>query len=155
MPQTIGSLRNGKPIIEVAITEFLPTDGPVVGLSQAASFPVRHYTALVDTGADITCICDHVVRECGLRSYGLANLTGGNGSNKHMMHVINLGIFCEEPQDFEGEPNAVKTLFHLPEPLQVMAIRDNSWFDVIVGTDVLVDHEFRLTKGGGFVLTLG
>lgn len=155
MPQTTGSLRNGKPIVEVAISKFVSAPDTLQAQSSALRFPVRHYTALVDTGADITCICDHVVRECELRSYGLANLTGGNGSNKHMMHVVNLGIFCEEPQDFEGEPHPVKTLFQLPDPMQVMAIRDKNWFDVIIGTDILVDHEFRLTKGGGFVLILG
>lgn len=154
MPQMIGSLLNGKPIVEVAITQAPPFPGAVAPRLDAASFPVRHYMALIDTGADITCVCDHVVYECGLRSYGLANLIGGNGGNKHSTHIISLGIFCEDHHDFDGEPQIIKSLFQLPNPIDVVSIRDNSWFDVIIGTDILINHEFRLTRGGGFVLEL-
>jgi hypothetical protein len=154
MPQTTGSLHNGKPIVEVAIAQAIPIPNAVVPQASAAIFPVRHYKALLDTGADITCLCDHVVRECGLRSYGLANLIGGNGSNKHTTHIVRIGIFCEETHDFEGENHVTKTLFRIPEPVDVVAIRDNGWFDVIIGTDILTNYEFRLLKGGRFALIL-
>ena len=154
MPQTTGSLHNGKPIVEVAIAQAISVPDAVTPQASAATFSARHYKALIDTGADITCLCDHVVKECGLRSYGLANLIGGSGSNKHTTHIVRIGIICEESHDFEGESHVAQMLFQIPEPVNVVAIRDNGWFDVIIGTDILTNYEFRMLKGGRFTLIL-
>jgi hypothetical protein len=40
------------------------------------------------------------------------------------------------------------------EPLEAVAIRENRWFDVIIGTDIISQYELRLTKGGGFTFIL-
>lgn len=156
MPQTTGLLRDGKPIIQVALSDAVPSPSAVTPLSVgSATFPLRTYRALLDTGADITCICDSVVRECRLRQYGLTMVTGGAGDNRHATHIVQLGIWCEDPHDFEGEPQVTRTLYQLPEPVEAISIRDNRWFDIIIGTDIIAQHELRLTKGGGFAFLLG
>lgn len=155
MPQITGSLLDGKPIVSVALSQALPVPsavGPQVG---SLNFDIREYRALIDTGADITCLCDHVVRECRLEPFGIINMTSGNGENRHMSHLIHLGIWCEEMSDFEGQNDVKRTLYQLPDALVAASIRDNAWFDVIIGTDVISQHEFTLKKGGTFELNLG
>ncbi len=154
MPQTSGSLFEGKPLIEVVIADAVPIPKAVVPQIEKIPFSITHYRALLDTGADVTCLCDHVVRECRLRQYGIIQMTGGIGTAPHRSYIINLGILCREPTDFEGQVETTTTLFQLPEPFEAAAICDNRWFDVIIGTDIICQHDLRLTKGGGFIFTL-
>lgn len=154
MPRTSGRLVEGKPLIEVAVARVAPATAVVAPILSPPTHLVRHYRALLDTGADITCLCDHVVRECSLEQHGFIMMTGGAGSNRHTSHIVHLGIWCEDETDFEGQAEVTRTLFQLPEPIEAAAIRDNRWFDVIIGTDLISQHEFRLTKGGGFVFDL-
>lgn len=155
MAQITGLLSNGKPIITVALSEAVPHPTAVAPLAASLPFPLLEYRALLDTGADITCLCDRVVRENGLAPFGLINMTGGSGSNLHKSHLINLGVWCEDQADFEGQLEVQKTLYQLPDPLVAAAIRDNSWFDIIIGTDVIAHHELSFLKGGRFTFTLG
>lgn len=154
MPKTSGTLLRGKPLVEVAVAKALPRPDAVSAVSQSPSFSVKHYRALLDTGADITCLCDHVAAECALEPYGLVMMTGSNGQNRHPSYIIHLGILCQEASDFEGQVETTTTLFQLPEPFEAAAIRDNQWFDIIIGTDIIVQHELTLQKGGSFVFSL-
>lgn len=155
MPQITGSLLDGKPLVSVALAAAVPRPEAVSPLTNNAPFSIREYRALLDTGADITCLCDHVIRECELMPFGLINMISGNGNNRHMLHIIHLGIWCEDREDFDGEVEIKRTLYQLPDALQAAAIRDNAWFDVIIGTDVICEHQLTLMKGGLFNFTLG
>lgn len=154
MPQITGSLLNGKPIVSVALASAVPAPGGVVTQTSISPFNVREYRALLDTGADITCLCNNVIRECNLPPFGIINMTSGKGENLHSSHLIRLGIWCEQEDEFDGEMEVKRTLYQLPEEFVAAAITENSWFDVIIGTDILSDHEFTLFKGGQFKLTL-
>lgn len=154
MAQATGLLLEGKPIIEIAIADALPNPRSVEPSLDVKPMPLRHYRALIDTGADITCLCDRVVREGKLAPSGMIQMTGGNGPSLHRTFVVQIGIWCAEPADFEGDDQVTKTLFQL-EGLEAAEIRDNQWFDVIIGTDVLIHHDFHLKRGGEFILTVG
>jgi hypothetical protein len=154
MAQTTGLLIEGKPIVEIAIADAIPTPSPVTPKATEQPFPLRQYRALLDTGADITCLTDRVVREARLSPYGMMKMTGGNGPSLHITYIIQLGIWCADSTDFEGENHFVRTLYQLPEPFEAPVIRDNRWFDVIIGTDILAQYDFRLKRGGEFTLTL-
>lgn len=154
MPQASGLLCEGKPLIEVTIADAMPIPGEVSPQATHISFSLRPYRALLDTGADITCVCDHVIAECKLRPYGFLRMIGGLGPSLHTTHIVRLGILCDDQNDFEGQLDAGKSLFQL-DPLEAAAIRDNQWFDVLIGTDIIAQHELTLTKGGGFRFTLG
>ncbi|MEO1221608.1 MAG: hypothetical protein AAFY42_09720 [Pseudomonadota bacterium] len=150
MAQVTGTLIEGKPIVEIALADALPAPPEVSSTSVPQQFAVREYRALLDTGADITCICDHVVSECALKQYGFERMIGAVGPSLHETYMVRIGILLGN----QAEPDqAQRGLFQL-EPLVAARIRDNQWFDLIIGTDILSNHEFTLTRGGGFRLEL-
>jgi hypothetical protein len=105
MPQIVGSLFEGKPIISVAVAEALPAIGWVTPDQQASQFHLKEYRALLDTGADVTCVLPHVVKESFLVSRGLIAMTSGSGTYDHMSYLIRLGVWCEEvDQDSLSDP---------------------------------------------------
>jgi hypothetical protein len=152
MPQVTGTLFEGKPLIHVTIADALPAPQCVSPQAIAEPFSVHHYRALLDTGADITCLCDNVIAECRLRPYGFIRMVGGLGPSLHDTHIVRLGILCGD--DTAPHVDQQRGLFQL-EPQEAAAIRQNRWFDVIIGTDIISQHELTLTKGGGFRFTLG
>lgn len=155
MPQITGSLFEGKPIVSVAVAEAMPQASPVEPQQGAPSIHLREYRALLDTGADITCVLPHVVRECFLVSRGLVDMTSGNGSFNHMSYLIRLGIWCEKVVEVDGELDVERTLYQIPGEHIAAEIRSNSWFDVIIGMDIISQHSLNFTKGGGFQFNLG
>ena len=145
-----GRLTEGKPLVEITLSDATPAPATLSAQFAADRFEVRPYRALLDTGANITCLCDHVVSECRLRPYGFERMIGALGPSLHATYIVRIGIICG---GLENPPAADRGLFQL-DPLEAAVIRDNQWFDLIIGTDVLSNHEFTLTKGGGFILTL-
>ncbi len=155
MPQITGSLFQGKPIISVAVAEAIPALGPVGPQQAAPKFHIKEYRALLDTGADITCVLPHVVKECFLVSRSLIPMTSGNGTYDHMSYLITLGVWCENFVEIDGELESDRTLYQLPGSHIAAEIRANSWFDLIIGMDIISQHELNFTKGGGFRFSLG
>lgn len=154
MPRTSDSLFEGKPLIEVAISQANLSPSTVHPQQPAHTFPLRNYKALLDTGATITCLSDSVVRECALQQFGLVRMFSGGGPNRHPSFIINLGIWCKESGDFEGAPEETRTLFQLAGAFEAVMIRDNHWFDVIIGMDIIQNHDLRMVKGGKFIFDL-
>jgi hypothetical protein len=149
MPQVTGTLFEGKPLIQVTVADALPAPPAVSPQTDITPFSIRPYKALLDTGADITCLCDNVIEECRLRPYGFIRMVGSVGPSLHDTHIIRLGILCGD-EALGGEP---RSLYQL-EAQEAAAIRANRWFDIIIGTDIISQHELRLTKGGGFAFIL-
>jgi hypothetical protein len=155
MPQITGSLFEGKPIVSVAVAEAIPLPQPVGPQQEAAGFHIKEYRALLDTGADITCVLPHVVKECFLVSRGLIPMSSGSGTFDHMSYLIRLGIWCEDVIDVDGELEVRRSLYQIPGEHIAAEIRTNSWFDLIIGMDLISQHELNFTKGGGFRFKLG
>lgn len=154
MPQITGSLFEGKPIVSVAVAEAMPSVGTVAPQHEPPSFHVKEYRALLDTGADITCVLPHVVKESFLVSRGLVKMTSGSGTYDHMTYLINLGVWCERVVDVDGELEVERTLYQIPGSHIAAEIRANSWFDLIIGMDIISQHELSFIKGGQFRFTL-
>ena len=150
MALVTGRLTEGKPIIEITLSGTAATMGAVGPWQDGATFDVQPYRALLDTGADITCVCDREISARRLRPFGFIRMTGAHGPSLHTTYIVRVGIVCG---DQGGDDHVERSLFQL-EPLEAAQIKDNSWFDVIIGTDVLASHEFSLTRGGGFRLEL-
>lgn len=151
MALVTGQLTEGKPLVEITLADATPQPHGVMPVGHSQAFNIRPYRALLDTGADITCLCDHVVSECRLRPYGFERMIGAVGPSLHQTYIVRIGIVCGDQADQGSQVD--RGLFQL-EPLEAAVIRDNQWFDLIIGTDVLSQHEFTLTRGGGFRLTL-
>lgn len=148
MPLVQGSLFEGKPLIEVSVSQFIPNPKSVEPTAVTPVFEVGHYRALLDTGADITCLSSHVAAELKLKQSGLIRLIGGSGPNLHPSFMINIGFWLS------SEQNSPNSIFQLPEPTEAAAITPNAWFDVLIGTDILKHHELRFMRGGAFELQL-
>lgn len=153
MPQVSGTLFEGKPLIRVTIADALPNPIAVSPQAEPVPFSIRPYRALLDTGADITCLCANVISDCRLRPYGFVRMIGSSGPSLHDTHIVRLGILCGDPSEHGQEDGQPRGLYQL-EPQEAAAIRENSWFDVIIGTDIIRQHELRFTKGGGFIFLL-
>ena len=150
MAQVIGRLIEGKPIVEITLADALPAPPEISTHGLNNAFHVHQFRALLDTGADITCLCDHVVAECRLKAYGFERMIGALGPSLHATYIVRIGILCGDQNDPDSSDRG---LFQL-EPLEAAVIRDNQWFDLIIGTDVLANHEFKMIRGGGFQLDL-
>ena len=150
----MGSLFEGKPIVSVAVAEAIPTIGAVGPQHEAPSFHTREYKALLDTGADITCVLPHVVKESFLVSRGLVKMTSGTGTYDHMTYLIHLGVWCETVVDIDGDLEVERTLYQIPGAHIAAEIRANSWFDLIIGMDIISQHELSFGKGGQFKFVL-
>ena len=155
MPQISGRLTDGKPIVQIAVAKSVPTPTGVSAVAAPVEYNIRHYRALLDTGANITCICQRVVEECGLRQYGLVQMSGAVGLNLHPSYIIRMGIWCEDQHDFEGVAQVSQVLYQLPNVIEAARIQDNSWFDIIIGTDIISEHTLTFFKGGSFQMVLG
>jgi hypothetical protein len=154
MPQITGSLFEGKPIVSVAVSEAIPVVTTVQPQHAPPSFHIKEYRALLDTGADITCVLPHVVKECWLISRGLIPMTSGSGTSDHMSYLISLGVWCEKVVDCDGELEVERTLYQIPDYHIAAEIRTNSWFDIIIGMDIISQHELSFSKGGQFKFVL-
>ena len=151
MVQVTGTLSNGKPIIDVSISRALSYDQSLIPLYSKPVLPLRPYRALIDTGADITCICDQVVKDVGLKAHAMTSMTGANGRSTHRVFMVNVSIWCSTVSDFEGQNLESRSLYQI-EAVEAAEIRNNSWFDLIIGTDILSKFSFSLKKGGDFIL---
>ena len=82
-------------------------------------------------------------------------MTSGSGTYDHMSYLITLGVWCEHEVDVDGEIDTQRTLYQIPGEHIAAEIRANSWFDLIIGMDIISQHELNFIKGGGFVFKLG
>ena len=80
-------------------------------------------------------------------------MIGSSGPSLHDTHIVRLGILCGDQGEFAQADDQLRGLYQL-EPQEAAAIRENSWFDVIIGTDIIRQHDLRFTKGGGFIFSL-
>lgn len=154
MPQITGALFEGKPIVSVAVSEAAPVTSAVGPQHEPPSFHIREYRALLDTGADITCVLPHVAKECFLIPRGLIPMTNGVGTYDHMSYLINLGVWCETVVYAGDELEVEKTLYQIPGSHIAAEIKTNSWFDLIIGMDLISQHELSFLKGGQFRFVL-
>jgi hypothetical protein len=80
-------------------------------------------------------------------------MVGSSGPSLHDTHIVRLGILCGDQGEHGQEDGQLRGLYQL-EPQEAAAMRENSWFDVIIGTAIIRQHELRFTKGGGFIFSL-
>jgi hypothetical protein len=74
-----------------------------------------------------------------------------NDTHLHRLYWANLGFFAERIDD-DGE-NLGRTYFSLSEPVEVIDIASNNWFDAIIGMDILQHYQLRF-EGRDFYLRL-
>ena len=143
---------------------FDPAVGPViqVGITPAATIkavaqagtPISAYIALIDTGADITCISAKVASQRGLRPIGKRRMGGSTGVGDVNTYIVDIGFpFGKVPTT--GPPTSLKA--YIVEKLQVMEyVGAHPKFDVLIGRDVICQGFFSMAGWDKrFILCLG
>lgn len=155
MPLIRGDTGKGKPIVRVALISGIPNKAPVSGFSDGQKLQTLECRALLDTGADGTSVCATVARAAGLRYLGKRPVVGIGGQNYHRTWATRIGFFLDEQETEIGNPlSSHGNLFVLQEPVLAVQIPDNSWFEVIIGRDILCKGTFIMRPNGSFELEL-
>ena len=110
------------------------------------NFPL--FTALVDTGATVTCISEKVVSIVGLRPQGRVTVTGVAGPSSHNSYVFMLGFSTQNPAITSA--HTVDVLHLLTERILGAQIETNDHYDVLLGMDVISTGQLIVCKTGTF-----
>lgn len=148
-----GRIENRQAILRIGFQPFVPETFGVQPEAFSVSVPVHEYSALIDTGAQRTCIGRSVIQKEGLRHHGKRAIQNVHGVERHYLYWVHLGFMCERLgalSDREGG----KSYYGLPDPLEVIDIADNSWFQAIIGMDVLSQCSLRIDADSTFSLIL-
>ncbi len=146
-----GIIENRQAIVRIGFQPLIPEASQVQPSSTAIQFPVHEYRALIDTGAQRTCLGRKVIPQEGLRHHGKKPIQNVHGVEIHYLYLVAIGFFCERMEP-DGEAGS-KTYFGFDQPIEVIDIADNYWFDAIVGMDLLSRSELRIERNGTFSIT--
>jgi len=150
-----GKVSNLQAILRVGLQRFDHTSSPVQSVSTARSLNIREYRALVDTGAQLTCITRKAAQDSKLVSYGKTLISGVGGLNAHRTFLFHIGFWCENAQGrADDDGNVDLTYFGLPEAEEAVEIPDNASFDVIIGMNILGKFDLNFSRTGEFVLKI-
>ncbi|MCC6829148.1 MAG: hypothetical protein IT550_13070 [Novosphingobium sp.] len=145
-------LERRQAIIEIGIQPF-PV--PVAGVSaqdNPAQFPIQSYRALIDTGAQRTCLSNRTIAHQGLQRHGHKFIRNVHSEATHSTYMAQVGIWGVDPASAPYEPT--RSYFAMGRPVEVINIADNENFDAILGMDVLENFAFRFSSTGEFCLDL-
>lgn len=147
-----GRLENRQAIIEIGFQRFVPQTVAVVPDQMPVQVPVQGYRALIDTGAQRTCLSKKVISHERLSRHGKRLIQNVHNEALHSLFWASIGIFANGTTDSRYE---TRTFFGFDRPTEVIDIADNNSFDAILGMDVLQRCDFRLERSGDFEITLG
>ncbi|WP_292928427.1 hypothetical protein [Novosphingobium sp. PASSN1] len=133
--------------------KFVPTPVSVPSQNSANPFPVNAYRALIDTGAQRTCLSHATIAREGLASHAKRPIQNVHSVQAHLLYWINVGFIFETDRLDGGEP--IRSFFGVEFPVEAINIADNHSFDVILGMDVLQNFDFEFRAEGQFILNLG
>lgn len=150
-----GKIANNQALLRIGLQRFNPVPPPVQSVSMPLTLEMREYWALIDTGAQLTCVTEKAARECGLRPYGRQHISGVGGLRAHRTFLFGLGFWCEsEPKQLLDESEIGSSYYGLPEAEEAVEIPDNNVFDVIIGMNTLGKFDLTFRRTGDFTLQL-
>jgi hypothetical protein len=107
------------------------------------------FSALLDTGASVTCISKNVVQNLGLQPSGKTQMSGSTGANTVDQYAFVVGFMFGAQQTaagtYSGQLNA-----HLVQGCEF--VHHGFGFDVLIGRDILCKGSFTLTFDGHYAL---
>lgn len=140
-------------IIEIGVQPF-PLVIPSVGAdAQFPEIPITSYRALINSGAQRTCLTNSIVLQHGLIRHGHKHIRNVHSEATHSLFMALIGIYgVDSGHNMDGDP--ARSYFGIEAPVEVINIADNKNFDAILGMDVLENFTFKFSKDGQFELTL-
>jgi len=145
-------LERRQAIVEIGLQKFVPSARNLQSQDAATAFPVNRYRALIDTGAQRTCLSRSAIAIENLSSHGKRAIQNVHNQQLHRLYFINLGFVCEIERPDGGENDV--SYYAMETPCEVINIADNEYFDVILGMDILEQFDFRFHKTGEFLLQI-
>jgi hypothetical protein len=146
-------LERRQAIVKLGIQPFvfeIPDVGPNSG---AACIPINSYRALIDTGAQRSCLTKRTIEAERLVRHGHKLIRNVHSQATHSLYMATIGIFGVAPHDRWSTDSGL-SYFGLQHPIEFINIEDNASFDAILGMDVLENFTFTFTKEGAFELNL-
>lgn len=148
-----GHTQNRQAIVKIGFQPLVPAALDVQPSTSSFNIPVHEYRALIDTGAQRTCLCRKVIADEGLQFHSKRPIQNVHGVERHYLYWVHVGFVCERLIS-EDDPEGDQTYFGLPEPIEVIDIADNYWFDAIIGMDLISRCDLNITKDGAFALRI-
>lgn len=148
-----GRLDNRQAIVEIGVQRFDLQFSQVEPHQSAAIMPIASYRALIDTGAQRTCLTHRTIAQEGLRRHGKLFIKNVHNENVHSLFLVKIGFWAFSGAS--GYPNTERSYFGLPDATEVINIADNERFDAIIGMDVLQLFDVKFSKTGEFSIDLG
>lgn len=147
-----GSVEGRQAILKIGLQPLVPEAAEVSPTQPALQIPIREYRALIDTGAQRTCLTHETIAAERLTWHGKRAIQNVRDVHRHYLYWIHLGFWAV---DSAAPPHqASRTFYALQAPVEVIDITSNYWFDAIIGMDVLQQFDLRLERTGEFALYL-
>jgi len=147
-----GIIEQRQAILKIGFQSFVPETYEVSPTQPHIELPVQEYRGLIDTGAQRSCLTRRTIAIESLVPHAKKPIQNVNDTHPHRLYWAHLGFFAERISD-DGEEQG-RTYFSLPEPVEVIDIANNNWFDAIIGMDILQRYELRFEGDGSFYLQL-
>lgn len=132
---------------------FDPAIGPVINLGFAKPGSLKNaapgkqpevhlFAALIDTGADITCISPQIVKNVGLRVTGKRQMATGSGVGPANSYVVDLALPFGDPKT--GADSTTQTA--ISESMPVIEFQPTSpHYQALLGRDIITEALFSMT----------
>jgi hypothetical protein len=146
-----GRLENRQAIISIGVQRFVPQVGAVGPGQSPVIAPIDAYRALLDTGAQRTCLTHRTILEQGLVRHGNRFIKNVHSEALHSLFFVNLGVWCN---GVATHLDPVNSYYALPDAVEVINIADNDRFDAIIGMDVLRRFDVCFERSGHFEVRL-
>ena len=140
-----GRLDNRQAIINIGVQRFELAYETVSPVQSVAALPIASYRALLDTGAQRTCLTYRTIAAEQLKRHGKKFIKNVHDENVHSLFMVRLGFWCD---------GSGTSYYGLEEPVEVINIADNDRFDAIIGMDVLSKFDFEFFRSGEFQIKI-
>lgn len=132
-----GEIENNRIRIKVGIRAFNPDPNTSV-------FDYQEFTALVDTGAQRTCVTQNVVDRLGLVRRGRVPVGNVKRVDYHYTYLFHVGIWPE------SEDGVASATFGIGDEIEGFDLGDSRYFDVLLGMDIITKGSLKIERSGKF-----
>lgn len=149
-----GRLENFQALIQIGVQRFNGEISGVTPIQTVPQMPIASYWALLDTGAQRSCLTHKAIAAESLARHGKRFIKNVHNENVHSLFMVRFGFWGADDGNQMGSQESHKSYYGLPDPVEVINIADNERFDAIIGMDVLSRFDVIFERSGGFHVKL-